>query len=195
MVHRIVSALVIVAVVAGAAWYFYQKRQLQRAGIVSQEIVHNGDTWKADFVARIPAPEKQVFDVIEHVENSHSGNVKSVRIVDQNGNHKTVEMVLAGPAGQTITSQVAFEYFPADGRITYHTLNSPVLDTQAEYQLDGDGPDTVIKCHESTRMLQSFPVPDAVVKQVISGLFVSQISGLRDALHITTDDEADDAEP
>ncbi len=197
-VHRIISALVILAVVAGAAWYFYQKRQLQRAGIVSEEIVHDGDIWKADFVARIPAPEQQVFDAIEHVENARSDNIKSVRILDQHGNRKTVEMEVAGPAGQTITTELAFEYFPDDGRITYRTLNSPVLDTRAEYKLDGSGPDTVVKYHQTTKMLQSFPVPDAVVKQVIRSVFVSQIAGLRQSLHLSAaddnDDEADDPE-
>lgn len=194
-VHRIVSGLVILAIVAGAAWYFYQKRLLQKAGIVSEQIVHDGDTWKADFVARIPAPEKAVFDSIEHIENAHSDNVKSVHVIEQRGNMKTVEMEVEGPAGQTITTQLAFEYFPADRRITYHTLNNPVLDSSAEYKLDDDGPDTVINCHETARMLQNFPLPDAVVKQVIRGLFVSQIAGLRQTLHIgAADEEAEQAD-
>jgi hypothetical protein len=133
-----------------------------------------------------------VFDAIEHVENARSGNIRSARIVDQQGNNKTVEIALAGPAGQTITTQVAFEYFPDDGRITYRTLNNPILDTRAEYKLRSYGADTLVECHETTRMLQSFPLPDAMVKQVISGLFVSQIAGLRESLHIRDVDEGDE---
>ncbi len=192
--HRIVSALVIVAVVAAGAWYFYQKHQLRRTGIVSEEIVHDGENWKADFVARIPASQKQVFDAIEHVEDSHSDNVKSVRIVDQHGNSKTVEMVLDGPTGE-ITTRLAFEYFPDEGRITYHTLSNPLIDTRAEYQLDSDGADTIVNCHQTSRMLQSLPVPDALVKRVIGGLFVTQMADLRKSLHIAAEDDEADDEP
>lgn len=196
--HRIVSALVILAIVAGAAWHFHQKHELaiRRTGIVSEQIVHDGAAWKADFVARIPAPEKQVFDAIEHVENARSDNIKRVRVLDQRGNAKTVEMEIAGPVGQTITTKVAFEYFPGEGRIAYHTLNGPVLDTRAEYRLEDRGPDTIIRYQGTSKMLQNFPLPDAVVKQALRGLFVSQIAALRQALHIESEDEqADDDEP
>ena len=190
--HRIVSALVMVAVVAATSWYFYQKHQLRRTGIVSEQIVRDGESWKADFVARIPAPQKQVFDAIEHVEDSRSDNIKSARIVDQHGNSKTVEMVLEGPTGEIIT-RLAFEYFPDQGRIAYHTLNNPLLDTRAEYQLDSDGADTIVNCHQISRMLQSLPVPDALVKRVISGIFAAQIADLRTSLHIAdADDDAGD---
>jgi len=192
--HRIVSALAIVAVVAAASWYLYQKHQLRRTGIVSEQIVRDGENWKADFVARIPAPQKDVFDAIEHVEDSRSDSIKSVRIVDQHGNSKTVEMVLDGPTGE-ITTRLAFDYFPDQGRITYHTLDNPLLDTRAEYQLDSDGADTIVNCHQSSRMLQSLPVPDALVKRVISGIFVAQMADLRKSLHVSdadADDEADD---
>ncbi len=197
LTHRIVSALVIVAVIGAVAWYYYQQHRLRRAGIMSEEILRNGTDWKADFVARIPAPEPQVFGAIEHVEQSHSDNVKSMRVLEQQGNAKTVEMVLAGPAGRTITTQLAFEYFPDQGRITYRTLGNPLLETRAEYKLESDGTDTIVNCHQNTRMLQSLPVPDAAVKQVISSLFVAQMADLRSSLHISAadDDAGDDDEP
>jgi carbon monoxide dehydrogenase subunit G len=194
-VHRAVSALTIAAVVAAGAWYIYQKHLARPPGIVSEEISHQDDLWKADFTARIPAPQKEVFDAIEHIENARSGSIRSVRVLEQHGNSKTVEMEVAGPGGQSITMRLAFQYFPAEGRIVYRTLGNPVLDTTAEYKLAGDGADTTIEYRQATRMLQSFPVPDAVVKQVIRSLFDSQLASLRESLHVSEAEEADADEP
>jgi hypothetical protein len=45
-------------------------------------------------------------------------------------------------------------------------------------------------------MLQSLPVPDGVIKQVIRGIFVAQLETLKRQLHVKTADESDnDDEP
>ena len=45
-------------------------------------------------------------------------------------------------------------------------------------------------------MLQSLPVPDGVIKQVIRGIFVAQLETLMRQLNIKTADESDnDDEP
>jgi hypothetical protein len=45
-------------------------------------------------------------------------------------------------------------------------------------------------------MLQSLPVPDGVIKQVIRGIFVAQLETLKRQLNIKTADESDnDDEP
>jgi hypothetical protein len=43
-------------------------------------------------------------------------------------------------------------------------------------------------------MLQSLPVPDGVIKQVIRGIFVSQLETLKRQLNITTPDGSDNDE-
>src|SRR5258708_5167854 len=146
---KVVGVILIVAVGAYGAYYMYQRHRMQKAGILSENIVHNGDEWQADFVARVPAPEKSVFDAIKNVENTHSDEIKDVKVLSQNGNEKTVEMEIEGPGGQTITTRLAFQYFPDEGRIAYHTIGGNGFDTQAEYRLGDEGPSTLMKYHES----------------------------------------------
>ncbi|HEV2170362.1 MAG TPA: SRPBCC family protein, partial [Candidatus Binatus sp.] len=151
----------------------------------------NGDVWKADFTARIPAPEQTVFDAIKNVENTHSDQVKAVRVVSQSGTKKTVDMDLAGPGGQTITTEIEFEYLPDEKKIDYHTINNPLLETQATYQLGDEGASTFIDYHQDTHMLQSLPVPDGMIKDAIRGLFVAQLETLKRTLNLKIAEDSD----
>src|SRR6267378_3051338 len=169
---RILVALVVIVVVVYAGIRFYQSRRALKAGLLTENITHDGDLWHADFTARIPAPEQTVFDAIRNIENTHSDQVKAVRIVSQTGNKKTVDMDIATFGGQTITTELEFEYLPLDKKIIYHTLNNPLLDTHAAYQLGDEGPSTFIDYHETTHLLQSVPVPEGVIKQVIRTVFI-----------------------
>src|SRR5271170_3446854 len=195
---KILGGVIVLAIVAVVALHFYELRRARQAGLLTENITHDGDVWKADFTARIPAPEQTVYDAIRNVENTRSDQVKAVRVVSQSGNKKTVDMDIAGPGGQTITTELAFEYLPDEKKIVYTTVNNPVLDTQAVYQLsdEGSGSSTFIDYHQDTHMLQSLPVPDGVIKQVIRGIFVAQLEGLKKSLNIKTADDADnDDEP
>jgi hypothetical protein len=189
---KILGGVLVLAIVALVGWHYYQLRRAQKAGLLTENITHDGDMWKADFTARIPAPEPTVFDAIKNVENTRSDQVKSVRVVSQSGNKKVVDMDIAGPGGQTITTQLEFEYLPDEKKIVYHTVNNAMLDTQAVYQLTDEGAGTFIDFHQDTHMLQSLPVPDGVIKQVIRGIFVSQLETLKKSLNIKTDDQSDD---
>lgn len=193
---KILVGLAVVVIVAYAGFRYYQSRRALKAGLLTENITHDGDLWKADFTARVPAPEPTVFNAIRDIENTHNDQVKAVRIVSQSGNKKTVDMDIAGPGGQTITTELEFEYLPDDKKIIYHTLNNPLLDTQAAYQLGDEGSSTFIDYHETTHLLQSVPVPDGVIKQVIRGVFIAQLEGLKHALNIKTADEtSSDDEP
>ena len=195
-VLKILGAMIVLAVVAIVGWHYYQMHRARQAGLLTENITHDGDLWKADFTARIPAPEQTVFDAIRNVENTHSNQVKAVRVVSQTGNKKTVDMDIAGPGGQTITTELEFEYLPDQKKIVYNTVNNPMLSTQAVYQLGDEGASTFIDYHQTTQMLQSIPVPDGVIKQVIRGIFVAQLETLKRQLNIKTADQADsDDEP
>ena len=195
-VLKILGAMIVLAVVAIVGWHYYQMHRARQAGLLTENITHDGDLWKADFTARIPAPEQTVFDAIRNVENTHSNQVKAVRVVSQTGNKKTVDMDIAGPGGQTITTELEFEYLPDQKKIVYNTVNNPMLETQAVYQLGDEGASTFIDYHQTTQMLQSIPVPDGVIKQVIRGIFVAQLETLKRQLNIKTADQADsDDEP
>ena len=195
-VVKVLAGVIVLAVVAIVGWHYYQLRRARQAGLLTENITHDGDIWKADFTARIPAPEQTVFDAIKNVETTHSDQVKAVRVVSQNGNKKTVDMDIDGPGGQVITTELAFEYLPDEKKIVYNTVNNPMFDTQAVYQLSDEGASTFIDYHQNTHMLQSLPVPDGVIKQVIRGIFVAQLETLKRQLHVKTADESDnDDEP
>jgi hypothetical protein len=188
---KILAGVIVLAVVAIVGWHYYQIHRARQAGLLTENITHDGDNWKADFTARIPAPEQTVFDAIKNVENTHSDQVKAVRVVSQSGNKKTVDMDIAGPAGQTLTTELQFEYLPDEKKIISTTVNNPMFDTQSVYQLSDEGASTFIDYHQNTHMLQSLPVPDGVVKQVIRGIFVAQLETLQKTLHIKTADDID----
>ncbi|HSU91956.1 MAG TPA: hypothetical protein VLI44_10895, partial [Sporolactobacillaceae bacterium] len=84
--------------------------------------------------------------------------------------------------------ELEFEYLPDEKKIVYHTLNNPLLETQAAYQLADEGSSTLITYHETTHLLQAVPVPDGVIKQVIRGIFISQLETLKRTLNIETVD-------
>lgn len=195
-VVKVLAGVIVLVVVAIVGWHYYQLRRARQAGLLTENITHDGDLWKADFTARIPAPEQTVFDAIKNVESTHSDQVKAVRVVSQSGNKKTVDMDIDGPGGQVITTELAFEYLPDEKKIVYNTVNNPMFDTQAVYQLGDEGSSTFIDYHQNTHMLQSLPVPDGVIKQVIRGIFVAQLETLKRQLHVKTADESDnDDEP
>ncbi len=192
--YKIVSTLVIIAVVVIGGYYLYQQHRARKAGMLTENITHEGDTWTADFTARIAAPEQRVFDTIKDVEHAKSEQVKSVQVISQTNNAKTVEMQIAGPGGQDITTRLAFEYFPADNRINYHTVGDGPFATTAEYNLVDEGSSTLMKFHESTKVGQSLPVPDGVIKQVIRGVFLAQLEGLKKALNLNEADSGQDTD-
>jgi uncharacterized membrane protein len=183
---RIVGVIVVLVVVVFAGWRYYRAHRARQAGIIAENITHDGDTWTADMTARVTAPEDTVYNAIRDVQNTHSDQVKAVRVVSDSGNTKVVDMDLNGPGGQPITTRLQFDYDPANHRITYHTLDNAMLSTKAEYTLDDEGGSTLIKLHETTKFAQSLPVPDGVIKDVIRGIFVSQLEGLKRTLHVDT---------
>jgi len=191
--YRTVSIILLVAILGIAGWYAYQRFTARVPGIVSEEIVRDGDMWRADFTARIPAPPSKVFDAIRNIEHSRSAQLRGVRVVADRGSSKTVELEMAGLAGQTVKSTLEFDYFPAENRITYKTVASPMLDTRAEYQLsDARGGSTLLKLHQQTQMLQNVPLPDGLMKQVIRGIFVAQLEGLRRSLNLQFAEEPEE---
>ena len=192
--YKVVSTLVILVVVVVAGYYLYQQHRARKAGVLTENIVHDGEGWTADFTARIGAPAQRVFDGIKDIEHSKSDQVKSIQVVSQTDNSKTVQMQIVGPGGQDITTQLAFEYFPDQHRIVYHTVGDRPFATTAQYDLEDEGATTLMKFHESTKVGQSLPVPDGVVKQVIRGVFIAQLEGLKKSLNLTEADSSDDAD-
>src|SRR5260370_38975875 len=165
-VLQIVGGLLVVAMIAFSVRYYLHQQRAKKAGIISENIVHEGDTWKVDFVARIPAPEKDVFSAIEHVEDSpkYSSQISEVKVLSQDGNKKTVEMDIKGPGGQALPNQLEFQYFPDQGKITSATVNNPMFSNNTEFDLKDEGATTQIDYHSNTKMQIQIPAPEALVK-------------------------------
>lgn len=188
--YKFVSGAIVVAIVAYAGWHFYQARRVRRAGILSEKIEQNGNTWTADFVARVAAPEPSVFNAIRDIEKSHSDAVKSVKVLSQTANSKTVEMQMAGIGGETVTTELKFHYSPANRTIDYQTVGNPMMTTRGTYRLEDEGDSTLIRLHQSTQMTMNLPVPDGVVENVIRGIFVSQLESLKRTLNIPDENQS-----
>ncbi len=78
---KILGGVIVLAIVAIVGWHYFQLRRARQAGLLTENITHDGDLWKADFTARIPAPEQTVFDAIKNVENTHSDSSRRARRV------------------------------------------------------------------------------------------------------------------
>jgi hypothetical protein len=96
--------------------------------------------------------------------------------------------------GQDITTRLAFQYFPEEHRITYHTVDGSDFIVNAEFDLKDEGGNTLLNFHETTKVAQSLPVPDGMVKQVIRGTFLAQLEGLKRSLNLNTADSEEDTD-
>ncbi len=190
--YKAVVAIVIVAAIGYAGWRIREARRAAVSGLLSEKIARDGDTWTADFMARVAAPEQLVFDAIRNVEKSRSDQVRSVRVISEQGDNKTVDMELRWPGGQTVTMRLAFLYLPAEHRITYHTVDNPMINTEADYRFTDQGPNTLLIYHQSSRFGQQIPLPDSLVRQIIRDTFVAQLEGLRRALNLSDSEPSDE---
>ncbi|MGO9607897.1 MAG: SRPBCC family protein [Candidatus Binataceae bacterium] len=191
--YKIIGALVVIVVVAYAGWRVYQARRAAKAGILSENIVHDGNVWTADFTAMIPAPADSVYDAVRDVEKSHSAEIRSIKVISETADSKTVEIQMDTPGGQPVTAQMVFQYDPGNKRISFQMVGNPAFDMHAEYKFDVDGLSTLITYHQTTKMAQSLPVPDEVVKQIIRSVFIAQLEGLKKALNIAPADQPEDS--
>ena len=192
--YKVIAALAVIIILAYAGWRFYAARRASKAGIISQNIVHNGNDWVADFTAMIPAPEPAVYNAVRDVEKAHSDQIQNVKVISQTDNSKTVELEMKGPGDQTIKVQMVFDYDPAGHRISYHTIDNPDFKMEAEYKFDDQGSSTLINYHQTTTMAQQLPVPDAMIKDVISRVFISQLEGLKRTLNIASTEEPEESD-
>jgi hypothetical protein len=166
----------------------------QKPGIISEDIKGNGDNWDADFKARVPAPVKDVFGVMEKVENAKSDQILNVKVLSTQGNSQNVEIDFAGPTGASVPTQFAFQYFADQNRITYKSLNSDIFETEGDCQLNAECTATLVDCRQATKLLQQRPLTDGVIKENIRQLFLAEIDSLHRALHVEIPDQSDEGD-
>lgn len=190
--YKSVALLTVVAIVAVVGYHLYGARCGQTPGIISEDIKGSGDTWDADFKARVSALEQDVFRAMENVEDAKSDQILNIKVLSSQGNTKTVEVDFAGPTGASVPTEFAFQYFAGQKRITYKSLNSQVLQSDGECRLQAQCAATLIECRQSTKLLQQRPLTDGVIKENMRQIFVAQLDGLRRDLHIQIPDQAEE---
>jgi len=190
--YRIVSTLVVLAVIGLAVNYVYQRYHLRKAGVLTENIIHQGEQWRADFTARVAAPEQRVFDTIKNFDKGHYDEIKSMQVISESENQKVIEMQIAAFPGRVMTTRVGFQYFPEQHRITYRTLDSGPFSTAAQYDLTDEGANTLIRFSDTTIVPNQIPVPDAIVKRFIRGYFIAQLQDLQKTLNIADSGSSDD---
>jgi hypothetical protein len=191
--YKVIAALVVIFIVGYGGWRLYQSRRATKAGLLTENITHNGNDWTADFTAIIPAPESTVFNAVRDVEKAQSDQIQNVKVISQTDNSKTVELELKGPGDQTIKTQMAFDYDPAGHRISYRTLDNPAFVMHADYKFEDQGGSTLITYHQTTTLAQQLPVPESVIRDVIRSVFIAQLEGLKRTLNLTSAEEPEDS--
>jgi hypothetical protein len=195
--YKVFALLMVVIGVALVAYHFRSDRCGQKPGIISEDIKGSGDTWDADFKARVSAPEKDVFRALQNVQNAKSDQILNIKVLSSQGDTKKVEVDFAGPTGSSVPTQFTFQYFDSSDRITYKSLDSQVFQTDGDCRLQPECAATLIECRQATKLLQERPLTDGVVKENIRQIFVAQLDGLHSALHVQIPDQTDvdDDEP
>ena len=193
--YRVVSTLVIVGLIGLGVYYVYQQHQARNAGVLTENIEHQGDQWHAEFTARVDAPEPKVFDTIRNFDKGHYDEIQSMEVISENDHQKVVEIKIAPVPGQVMTTRLGFEFFPDQHRITYRTLSSGPFSSEAEYDLEDEGAHTLVKFDDTTTVPTQIPVPDAIIKRFIRNYFVSQLRDLQKTLNVAESDPDDNDEP
>jgi carbon monoxide dehydrogenase subunit G len=189
--YRVVSTLVVVAVVVAGAYYLYQRHRVRKAGVLTENIVRQGNQWNAEFTARIAAPEPKVFDSIRNFDKNHYDEIKSMQVISESDDQKVVEIQIAAIPGQVTTTRLGFRFYPDQHRITYRTLGGGPFSSEAEYDLTDEGAHTLIRFTDTTSVPNQIPVPDAIIKRFIRGYFVSQLQDLQKNLHVAESADSD----
>ena len=172
-------------------YYFHRERCGQKPGIISEDITGSGDSWNADFKARVSAPHKDVFLAMRKVENAKSDQILNIKVLSSQLNAQTVEVDFAGPTGASVPTNFAFLYFPDQERFTYKSLNSQVFQSDGDCEVRPVCAATLIECRQVTKILQERPLTDGVIKENIRQLFAAELESLQLALHVQIPDLSD----
>jgi hypothetical protein len=192
--YKIVAVLTGACAVLAVGYFLTRPRCGQKAGILGENIAHSGDTWTADFRARVPAPESAVFRAMQNVKNVKSDQILDVKELSSHGNTRMVEVDFAGPTGASEPTQFTFRTFTGPDRIVYKSLDSQVFRIDGDCQIEPECAATIIECKQVTNLLQERPLTDGVVKENIRQLFLAQIDNLRSTLHLQIPDQSDEGD-
>ena len=128
---KIIGALVVVAVLGGIGWYWYQLQQQAAVWKNAKEVVEesfnkDGGVAKIRYVGIIEAPIDKVQDAVWAVEKSSEmvANIKKSELIKAEGNDKTVLMQLQALNLPLQQYTMQFTLDPATHKVNFKTLQA-----------------------------------------------------------------------
>jgi hypothetical protein len=184
---KLAGGLVVLAVVAGAGFYWYQLQQQAALWKDAKEIVDesfnkDGGTATIRYVGVIDAPIAKVQDAVWAVEKSSEmvANIKKSELIKAEGNEKTVLMQLQALNLPLQQYTMQFTLDPALHRVAFKTLQAQAADLEGAYVLEAspDGTRTRL-IYEATSVDKiAVPFPAAVIESANRETFVNTVRGI-----------------
>jgi hypothetical protein len=184
---KLVGGLVVLAVVAGAGWYWYQLQQQAALWKDAKEIVEesfnkDGGTATIRYVGVIDAPIDKVQEAVWAVEKSSEmvANIKKSELIKAEGNDKTVLMQLQALNLPLQQYTMQFTLDPATHRVTFKTLQAQAADLEGAYVLEAspDGTRTRLTYEAKSVDKIAVPFPAAVIESANRETFVNTVRGI-----------------
>lgn len=183
----LVGGLVVLAVLAGAGWYWYQLQQQAALWKDAKEIVEesfnkDGGTATIRYVGVIDAPIDKVQEAVWAVEKSSEmvANIKKSELIKAEGNDKTVLMQLQALNLPLQQYTMQFTLDPATHRVTFKTLQAQAADLEGAYVLEAspDGTRTRLTYEAKSVDKIAVPFPAAVIESANRETFVNTVRGI-----------------
>jgi len=188
-------AVVAVVVLAIVAYVVVKYRAIQQAAdcrapeIVAGSMTKSADTWHINFTTRINAPLDRVFEAFQHPERAAElapENVMKSTIVKDEGNTKTVDVIgkldILPPGFKVQNLRTEYTVYPAEHRITGHTIDFKLADISSEYRFEpASAGGTTIQFSQTSKQKQNLPT-EALEKGALCETYLTQVRAVERAL-------------
>ena len=193
---KIVLGIVGALIVAVLIFVLVQYQKVQKAAscpakeIATSTMQKSGDTWHVAFTSTFDAPVDRVFEAFQHPERATEfvpENVKKAEIVNESGNTKTVDVIgtldILPPGFKIQNLRTEYTVFPAEHRITSHTVGFKLADISSEYRFEpsSDGKGTLLKFTQTSKQKQPLPT-EALEKGALCETYATQVRAVDRAL-------------
>ena len=192
---KAIVAVVAVVVLAIVAYVVVKYRAIQQAAdcrapeIVAGSMTKSADTWHINFTTRINAPLDRVFEAFQHPERAAEfapENVMKSTIVKDEGNTKVVDVIgkldILPPGFKVQNLRTEYTVYPAEHRITGHTIDFKLADISSEYRFEpASAGGTTIQFSQTSKQKQNLPT-EALEKGALCETYLTQVRAVERAL-------------
>jgi len=192
---KAILAIAAAVVLALVAYVVVKYRAIQQAAdcrapqIVAGSMTKSADTWHINFTTRINAPLERVFDAFQHPERAAEfapENVMKSTILKDEGNTKVVDVIgkldILPPGFKVQNLRTEYTVYPAEHRITSHTIDFKLADISSEYRFEpASGGGTTVQFTQTSKQKQNLPT-EALEKGALCETYLTQIRAVERAL-------------